>query len=78
MLRWFETRAEIATLRSLGVDGSILFTTYLFEAFVLGLLGSIAGVGVGQVLAMGAVGMLTDTVNALYFATSIEFKSDCH
>ena len=68
-------RAEIATLRSLGVDGSVLFTTYLFEAFVLGLLGSIAGVGVGQVLAMGAVGMLADTVNALYFATSIESLS---
>ena len=60
-------RAEIATLRSLGVDGSILFTTYLFEAFVLGLLGSIAGVGVGQVLAMGAVGMLADTVECLVF-----------
>jgi putative ABC transport system permease protein len=65
-------RAEIATLRSLGVDGSVLFFTYLLEAFALGLLGSIAGVGVGQVLAMGAVGMLADTVNALYFATSVE------
>ena len=65
-------RAEIATLRSLGVDGSVLFFTYLLEAFVLGLLGSIAGVGVGQVLALGAVGMLADTVNALYFATSVE------
>ena len=65
-------RAEIATLRSLGVDGSVLFITYLLEAFVLGLLGSIAGVGVGQILALGAVGMLADTVNALYFATSVE------
>jgi putative ABC transport system permease protein len=65
-------RAEIATLRSLGVDGSVLFFTYLLEAFVLGLLGSIAGVGVGQILALGAVGMLADTVNALYFATSVE------
>ena len=65
-------RAEIATLRSLGVDGSVLFFTYLLEAFALGLLGSVAGVGVGQVLAMGAVGMLADTVNALYFATSVE------
>ncbi len=65
-------RAEIATLRSLGVDGSVLFATYLMEAFVLGLVGSIAGVGVGQVLALGAVSMLADTVNALYFATSVE------
>lgn len=65
-------RSEIATLRSLGVDGSILFTTYVLEALVLGLFGSVAGVGVGQVLAFGAVGMLSDTVNALYFATSVE------
>ena len=65
-------RAEIATLRSLGVDGSVLFFTYLLEAFVLGLLGSVVGVGVGQLLALGAVGMLADTVNALYFATSVE------
>ena len=41
---------------------------YLLEAFALGLLGSVVGVGVGQVLSMGAVGMLADTVNALYFA----------
>ena len=68
-------RAEIATLRSLGVGASVLFSTFLLEALVLGLLGSIAGVGVGQVLAFGAVGMLADTVNALYFATSVEALS---
>ncbi len=68
-------RGEIATLRSLGVDGGILFGTYLLEALILGFLGSILGVGVGQGLAMGAVGMLADTVNALYFATSVEALS---
>ena len=65
-------RGEIATLRSLGVDGLVLFSTYLFEALVLGVFGSVAGIGVGQLLALGAVGMLADTVNALYFATSVE------
>ena len=65
-------RLEIATLRSLGVDGGVLFVTYLFEALVLGLLGSVIGVGVGQLLAYGAIHMLADTVNALYFATSVE------
>ena len=34
----------------------IIVFTYLLEAFVLGLLGSVAGVGVGQILAMGSVG----------------------
>lgn len=68
-------RGEIATLRSMGVDGGILFGTYLLEAFVLGVIGSILGVGVGYLLALGAVGMLADTVNALYFATSVEALS---
>ena len=68
-------RGEIATLRSMGVDGGILFGTYLLEAFVLGVIGSILGVGVGYLMALGAVGMLADTVNALYFATSVEALS---
>ena len=68
-------RGEIATLRSMGVDGGILFGTYLLEAFVLGVIGSFLGVGVGYLLALGAVGMLADTVNALYFATSVEALS---
>ncbi|MAH27089.1 MAG: hypothetical protein CMI19_09100 [Opitutae bacterium] len=68
-------RGEIATLRSMGVDGGILFGTYLLEAFFLGVIGSFLGVGVGYLLALGAVGMLADTVNALYFATSVEALS---
>ena len=68
-------RGEIATLRSMGVDGGILFGIYLLEAFVLGVIGSFLGVGVGYLLALGAVGMLADTVNALYFATSVEALS---
>ncbi|MEE3060055.1 MAG: FtsX-like permease family protein [Verrucomicrobiota bacterium] len=65
-------RAEIATLRSLGVGSRVLFLNYLTEALALGLVGSMLGVGVGHVLAHGAVSMLSDTVNALYFATSVE------
>ena len=68
-------RSEIATLRSMGVDGGVLFATYLLEALFLGIVGSIAGVGVGYILALGAVGMLSETVNALYFATSVEALS---
>ena len=68
-------RGEIATLRSMGVDGGVLFAIYLLEALFLGIIGSIAGVGVGYILALGAVGMLSETVNALYFATSVEALS---
>ena len=65
-------RAEIATLRSLGVGSRVLFLNYIMEALALGLVGSLLGVGLGYILAHGAVGMLSNTVNALYFATSVE------
>ena len=39
---------------------------------MIGLLGSAAGIAVGLLLAAGAVHILADTVNALYFATSVE------
>tara|TARA_B100001115_G_scaffold40639_1_gene30130 strand:- start:1731 stop:4277 length:2547 start_codon:yes stop_codon:yes gene_type:complete len=65
-------REETAILRSLGVNGRILFLTGILEAVAIGILGSLAGILVGHFLAFGAVGMFAETVNALYFATSIE------
>jgi putative ABC transport system permease protein len=65
-------RAEMATLRSLGVGAATLFWLCLLEAFLIGLVGSVGGIGVGVLLAGGAVHLLAETVNALYFATSIE------
>lgn len=65
-------RSEMATLRSLGVGAQTLFWLCLLEAFLIGLVGSIGGIGVGVLLAGGAVHLLAETVNALYFATSIE------
>lgn len=65
-------RSEMATLRSLGVGARTLFWLCLLEALLIGLVGSIGGVGVGVLLAGGAVHLLADTVNALYFATSVE------
>jgi putative ABC transport system permease protein len=49
-----------------------MFAVGMVEALVIGVIGSVAGVGVGSLLASGAVHLLTDTVNSLYFATSIE------
>ena len=65
-------RSEMATLRSLGVSARTLFWLCILEAGLIGLIGSIGGVGVGVLLAGGAVHLLADTVNALYFATSVE------
>jgi putative ABC transport system permease protein len=65
-------RAELATLKSLGVGESTLFLTLMFESLLIGIAGSVLGLGVGMLLATGAVHALADTVNALYFATSVE------
>ena len=65
-------RAEMATLRSLGVGAATLFWLCMLEAFLIGLFGSVGGIGVGVLLAGGAVHLLAETVNALYFATSID------
>ena len=65
-------RNEIATLKSLGVSARSVLICLLFEAGLIGLIGSLLGIGVGLLLAAGAVHVLADTVNALYFATSVE------
>ena len=65
-------RAEVATLISLGVNRGVLFITFLFESGAIGILGSILGIGVGWFFAFLSAQMLADTVNALYFATTIE------
>jgi putative ABC transport system permease protein len=65
-------RNEIATLKSLGVSARSILFCLLFEAGLIGLIGSALGIGVGLILASGAVHILADTVNALYFATSVE------
>lgn len=65
-------RGELATLKSLGVGANAIRATLLLEAGVIGLIGSFFGIGIGVLLANASVHALADTVNALYFATSVE------
>ena len=65
-------REELATLRSLGVGTRSLFTLALLESCLLGLLGSLLGMGLGYLLASVAVHGLSDTINTLYFATAAQ------
>lgn len=65
-------RGEIATLKSLGVSARAIRLTLLLEAALIGVIGSALGIALGSLLAIGAVQILVDTVNALYFATSVE------
>jgi len=59
-------RAEIGTLRAVGASRGTVFGLFLSEALLLGAAGSVVGVALGRVLAAGVVGLLAQTVNALY------------
>jgi putative ABC transport system permease protein len=62
-------RDEIGTLRALGAGRGTVVAIFLAEALVLGTAGAVLGLLLGRVLAAAAVGLIADTVNALY-ATS--------
>jgi putative ABC transport system permease protein len=68
-------RTEIAILRSLGVEERAIQLAWLAEAAVLGLLGGALGVLLGWAGAQFAVRAVGQTVNALYYATTVEAAS---
>jgi putative ABC transport system permease protein len=64
-------RGEIAVLRSLGVDAAALRRAWLVEAALLGLAGGVLGLLLGWLGAQVAVRAVGQTVNALYYSTSV-------
>jgi len=65
-------RGEIAVLRSLGITSRQIQGAWLVEAASIGLAGGLLGLGLGWVGAQLAVKMVARTVNALYFANSVD------
>jgi putative ABC transport system permease protein len=65
-------RSEIAILRSLGVEERTIRRAWLTEAAVLGLLGGALGLLLGWAGAQLSVRAVGQTVNALYYATTVE------
>jgi putative ABC transport system permease protein len=63
-------RDEIGTLRALGVTRGQVLALFLGEAAVLGIVGSVAGIALGRLLADVAVGLTSATVSTLYIATA--------
>ncbi|MEO6875745.1 MAG: FtsX-like permease family protein [Opitutaceae bacterium] len=64
-------RTEIAILRSLGVEERSILLAWLAESALIGLLGGAVGVLLGWIAAQFAVRAVGETVNALYFATTV-------
>jgi putative ABC transport system permease protein len=63
-------RAEIGILRALGVSAHGVLAIFLGEAAMLGVIGSLAGIGLGRVLASAMAGMISDTVNSIFITSA--------
>jgi len=66
-----QRRAMFGTLRSLGYTREQVFGMVLGEAALVGTLGAGIGLGLGVLLGQGAVQMVTQTINDLFFAVSV-------
>jgi putative ABC transport system permease protein len=66
-----QRRGILGRLRALGVTRGEVVRIILLEAAWIGAAGSLIGVGVGILLARGLVGMVSRTINDLYFAVSV-------
>src|SRR5499427_715767 len=62
-------RNEIGILRALGASRGPVFASFLGEAACLGLVGAVAGLLLGRIMANGAVKLMSATVEALYVSS---------
>ncbi|NJN83153.1 MAG: ABC transporter permease, partial [Caldilineaceae bacterium] len=66
-----QRRPVIGSLRALGMTRREIYALILLEALVLGLIGSAIGLAFGVLLGRGAVQMVTQTINDLFFVVSV-------
>jgi putative ABC transport system permease protein len=67
-----QRRKVFGTLRSLGVTGREIFTLVLVEAALIGLLGSVLGLGLGVLLGRGAVELVSQTINDAFYTLTVQ------
>jgi putative ABC transport system permease protein len=66
-----QRRTLLGRLRALGVTRRELFAGIVGEAAVIGLLGTIVGLLLGNLLARGLVELVTQTINDLYYVVTV-------
>ncbi|HVP20971.1 MAG TPA: FtsX-like permease family protein [Anaerolineaceae bacterium] len=67
-----QRRAQFGTLRCLGVTRREIFVLVVSEAFLVGVIGSAIGIGLGVLMGRSTVGLVTRTINDLYFTTNVQ------
>jgi putative ABC transport system permease protein len=63
-------RVEIGILRALGTSRQAIFLLFLSESLLLGLAGSALGLAFGRLMAQATVGLISQTVSALYTSST--------
>jgi putative ABC transport system permease protein len=66
-----QRRAVFGIMRSLGVTSGQLFLLILLEAALASAIGAALGLGLGWLLGQGAVRLVTQTINDLYYALAV-------
>jgi putative ABC transport system permease protein len=66
-----QRRPLFGILRSLGVTRREIFLLVVTEAFVLGIVGAILGTAIGILMGRSTVGLVTQTINDLFFVTTV-------
>jgi putative ABC transport system permease protein len=66
-----QRRPVIGTLRLLGATGEQVFALVLLEAAAASAVGTLLGLGLGWLLGQGAVRLVTQTINDLYYVLSV-------
>lgn len=66
-----QRRQLFGTLRCLGVTRQEVFALVTGEALVIGIIGAMLGIFLGVILGQGAVRLVTQTINDLYFTVTV-------
>ena len=66
-----QRRPLFGILRSLGVTRREIFLLVVTEAFALGVVGAILGTAIGILMGHSTVGLVTQTINDLFFVTTV-------
>jgi putative ABC transport system permease protein len=67
-----QRRKVIGIMRSVGATKGQIFLFILGEAFVLGLIGTVLGMGLGIIFGRGAVVLVSQTISDLYFTVNVQ------
>lgn len=66
-----QRRPVLGSLRALGMTRGEIFTIVLIEAGVLGIMGTLIGLGFGILMSRSAVQLVTQTINDMFFVVTV-------